>query len=87
MAERCEVTELEVTGCAHCRGIKSPDEEARDQRNRLLATGAWFAAIYPGRCTRCNEPFEVGTAIRWNEYPFDGFGGWLAECCGEDGGG
>lgn len=27
MAERCELTDLLVTDCAHCRGIKAPDEE------------------------------------------------------------
>lgn len=42
--------------------------------------GPWFPARYDGECDGCGEPFDAGDDIR-----SDGSGGWLAECCGDDG--
>jgi len=74
---RCDLTELLVADCAHCRGLKSPDEQAASERRRLIASGRWIPAQYPGTCEQCGERFEVGAAIRM--FP----DGWRADCCGE----
>jgi len=66
---RCELTELETTGCAHCRGLTGPPPSHRN-------LGRPFAAAYDGRCVDCDERFEVGARIR-----ADGEGGYLGPCC------
>jgi len=70
---RCELTELLVSECAHCRGF--------EEEPVVSSRGQWFTATYSGRCSNCKTSFEPGDRIR-----ADGFmsGGWLAECCGED---
>ena len=78
-APRCDLTDLLVTDCAHCRGVKSVDEETKAERARLLATGRWVVAQYAGTCAHCGEHFGPGAAIRM--FP----GGWRADCCGEAG--
>ena len=65
----CELTELEVTSCAHCRGTAEPPPVAR-------SLGPWFSAAYAGRCEDCGDRFEAGAQIR-----ADGDGGYLAQCC------
>lgn len=84
MAEpTCAITELPPSSCAHCRGLKSPEEEAAAIRRRLITTGRWFAAIYPGTCGVCGERFEVGTAIRLElSSNANHVSRWRAECCG-----
>ncbi|MFE9684139.1 hypothetical protein [Streptomyces sp. NPDC006285] len=74
---RCEVTELLVGECAHCRGnTTTPDEEAAAE---LAAAAPWFHAVHPGVCAACGEPFAPGALIRM-EIPR----GWRADCCRED---
>ncbi len=73
--ERCPVTELIVTGCAHCRGL-NPE---RHTQPRKPASWPAFPARFGGHCSGCGERFEPGTRIR----P-DGQGGYLADCCQED---
>ena len=68
---RCELTELETTGCAHCRGLTGPPPSHRN-------LGRPFAAVYAGRCVDCDERFEVGDRIR-----ADGEGGYLCADCGD----
>jgi len=60
----CALTELPATMCAHCTGKVGPEEEMARHRRRLLATGRWFTARYPGQCQRCGEPYEAGAAIQ-----------------------
>lgn len=80
MTARCELTELPVDSCAHCRGnTTTPDEEAATDRVQLINSGRWFHAVHPGVCAVCGTPFDPGTAIRL-EIPR----GWRAECCRED---
>lgn len=69
---RCDLTDLYVRDCAHCRGIPDPPPTER----RL---GRWFAAAFPGHCTDCDDQFDTGDRIR-----ADGESGYLATCCGED---
>lgn len=79
MTRRCELTDLLVDGCAHCRGnTVSPDEEATAEQAALAATAPWFHAVYPGVCAACGTPFTAGTPIRM-ELPR----GWRADCCRE----
>lgn len=80
MAERCDITELLVDECAHCRKLPDLDVEETVASRR----GTWFTALYAGRCSNCKTASEPGDPIRADGY---GNGGWLAECCGEDDGG
>lgn len=73
---RCDVTELPVDGCAHCRRILDPDVVERREHARLLARPGWLAAVYPGTCERCGERFTPGTPIH-----MDVRAGWTAACC------
>jgi hypothetical protein len=80
MTTRCELTDLLVDSCAHCRGnTRSPDDEAAAERSEFATTAPWFHAVRPGVCAVCREPFDPGTVIRL-EIPQ----GWRAECCRED---
>ena len=67
---RCVITDLEVTGCAHCRGITETPP--------VVDLGPWFSAAYQGRCSACGDVFQVFDRIR-----ADGDGGYLGECCAE----
>jgi hypothetical protein len=70
---RCELTELPLEGCAHCRG------DVLEEPTIPPTSRPWFHAIYPGTCAACAAPFEPGTPIRL-EAPR----GWRADCCRED---
>jgi hypothetical protein len=67
---RCDVTDLLVSACAHCR--PAPPAEASSTR-----LGPWFAATYAGTCAGCGGQLERGDRIR-----ADGDGGYLGDCCG-----
>jgi len=47
--ERCELTELPRSGCAHCHPKPKPPG---------------FHAMYEGTCPRCSGPIKVGDLIR-----------------------
>jgi hypothetical protein len=68
--DRCELTDLLVSDCAHCRGIA-------EERPIDPELGPWFAAAYPGHCARCSFPIRVGNTIR-----ADGHRGYLCQECG-----
>lgn len=52
MTERCEVTELEKLGCAHCHPKPKADT---------------FRAMFEGQCPACKGPIKVGDRIRERE--------------------
>lgn len=68
---RCDITELLVSACAHCRPAP-PAEPASSDR-----LGPWFAAGYAGTCAGCGGRLEAGDRIC-----ADGDGGYLGDCCG-----
>ncbi len=70
---RCELTELLVDQCAHCRGIPDP------QPLRLRPA---FVALYAGGCYSCGLPYPAGERIR--SAIVDGETVYVAECCWED---
>lgn len=70
MTARCDITDLPVTDCAHCRKLPDPGREGTEY-------GPWTLAQYDGTCATCWCPFEAGSQIR-----ADGSGGWEADCCG-----
>lgn len=70
---RCEVTELLVSACSHCRPPAEPP--ARDSENY----GPWITARYPGRCSGCDGRIREDDKIR-----ADGEGGWLCSGCGTE---
>lgn len=84
-APRCDLTELYVDQCAHCRRIVAETDyvERVDPVADFLAgpqilMGPWFPAAYPGACNQCGCRFDEDDQIR-----ADGEGGWVAECCGQ----
>lgn len=58
VTERCDLTELPVTDCAHCR---DHTEETKDRAS--VTVGQPFTANHPGRCGGCDEPIHVGDEI------------------------
>lgn len=68
--QRCELTELLVDQCAHCRPTQPPATDDRD-------LGPWTTAHYDGECPDCGDPITPGDTIR-----SDGDGDWLCERCG-----
>ena len=83
--ERCQLTELIKTQCAHCKGIEddTKDDELEKLSIALVVLPGWIISNYSGKCGECYEPFEKGTAIKWTE----GKIGltiktyWRAACC------
>jgi hypothetical protein len=84
----CEKYDMAALGCAHCRGNdrtvqEQADAEALALRAHLLATDKrWFPSQYPGRCAKCNTPFDPETFIRrggGHELLPDT--AYVAECC------
>jgi hypothetical protein len=65
--QRCAITELYITQCAHCRPAPAGQE-----------FGPWFPAAYEGDCAGCDGAIEPGDRIR-----ADGQGSWLCEDCGD----
>lgn len=47
--ERCELTDLLTSQCAHCK----PRREA-----------VW-PAKYDGQCPTCNQPYSAGDMVQW----------------------
>ena len=79
MSNRCDLTELLVEQCAHCRLPHAPilPEPSDDQFDEPAEkVGPWFPARWWGECSGCGERFEKYALIRG-----DGMGGWLAQCC------
>lgn len=74
----CDITELPIEMCSHCRRLVSAEEQAAAERHQLLGGSdrRWFEAKFPGNCGVCGERFSPGTAIR-----FEQGAGWRAECC------
>ncbi len=56
-AERCELTDLPIEMCAHCRGLDLPKPPPTD----------WFPARFSGFCADCRKPIEVGDDIASTE--------------------
>lgn len=53
--ERCELTDLEVSGCGHCKAAARPTE------------GTVWEALYLGSCATCGVGFDVGRRVKWTE--------------------
>lgn len=70
---RCELTELLVDQCAHCRPAPVPEP------SEATSYGPWILAVYGGECADCDDQIWPGDAIR-----SDGEGGWLCETCGDE---
>jgi hypothetical protein len=71
--QRCTITELYVSQCAHCIEARTQPAPAAVHRD----LGPWFTAAYDGDCADCCGAIEPGDRIR-----ADGDGGWLCEDCG-----
>jgi hypothetical protein len=67
---RCEKTELLVSQCGHCLGVRPEDPGAAE-------FGPWFLAQYTSVCAGCPETIYPGDPAR-----ADGQGGYVGECCG-----
>jgi hypothetical protein len=71
---RCDLTDMVTTSCAHCTGRDGGEADEQARLAALLATGC-LEAQWPGRCSACGEPYDVGTPITRTT------GGWRAACC------
>lgn len=63
--ERCALTELIKTQCAHCRPKPPPFQPAQfdDPGDDYDAASTTFQAKYSGRCELCDGLFHVGDWI------------------------
>lgn len=68
----CELTDLLVVSCGHCKGIRDEPEHADP-----ADFGPWFTARRDGWCAGCKTTVETGDRIR-----ADGQGGYLCGTCG-----
>jgi hypothetical protein len=71
--QRCDITDLINSQCAHCRRLPDPTP-------RTL--GRPFRADYPGHCRDCAEPYAAGDRIR--RISDDDGAGYIGPCCQED---
>jgi hypothetical protein len=51
---RCDLTDLLVDSCSHCRGLDEPF------RPGAVTVGAHFVAQHNGECTTCDGPIVAG---------------------------
>lgn len=72
MSERCDLTDLPVDGCAHCRGISDEPATVEDVRMQITSR-------FSGRCANCGKPYPEGALIGHS----DDAGGWVGSCCTE----
>lgn len=78
MADRCDLTELLVTDCAHCRRLPELDVREPEPRHQPDGYGGpTVIAEYGGRCVDCGEPVRPGEPITLTE------DGWVGQCCAE----
>ncbi len=69
---RCEISDLPVSQCGHCR--PAPPRPLRP------SLGPWVEARFPSDCDGdCGDEIQEGDMIR-----SDGEGGWLCQRCGSD---
>lgn len=80
MAERCDLTELLVDHCGHCRRDQSLEDQVSAEHAALLRTGRWMPAQFPGRCrcNQCGEPIVPGAPIQRD------VSGWIGSCCADE---
>lgn len=71
---RCDITELLVGECAHCRKLPDPDATEED----VEVVPVWFKSRYDSSCARCGEPTHAGQMIA----PASS-GGYVGDCCKE----
>jgi hypothetical protein len=69
MSDRCDITDLLVDQCAHCRKLPDPVPPAR--------AGPPITAAWPGRCANCKRPFDAGDRIR----RLGDDGSYIGPCC------
>lgn len=63
----------EITNCSICTGLDK--KLAAEERESFELNGPTAYALYPGKCPKCGEQFEVGKLIYRTE------AGWI--CCPE----
>jgi hypothetical protein len=72
-ADRCDCCDLPAYSCGKAAEQRQRAEEQEELKH--LGPG-WVAALYPGVCTTCGEPFGRATSIRKVR------DGWQGRCCG-----
>jgi hypothetical protein len=71
---RCELTELLVSACAHCRG-----HDLADRGDTLPPVQFWTTARYDGGCPACHGRITAGERLaRLTD------GAWVCQDCGEE---
>jgi hypothetical protein len=79
--ERCELSDLYPSACAHCRPTPAWLD---DLRRELLAQPGWVTAVHPGTCCSCGDDYAPGAAIQARRPSVEGRRRWLAECCADE---
>jgi hypothetical protein len=69
---RCDFSDLPVSACGHCKGIK-------DEPAPVPGYGPLFFAYFYGRCSGCDVLIVPDDTIR-----ADGQGGYLHEDCADE---
>ncbi len=78
---RCDITDLLVDQCAHCRCPNAPTppdptEQWRKAERSIVGLGPWFRARYDGACKGCGARVNEGDLMR------SSVAGFVGECCG-----
>lgn len=79
---RCEITELLVEQCDHCRQKAAPPARKKYTVKPGRAALQPLVARFAGRCVNCNASFEDGETIA-PLYEGPDRVGWLGTCCQE----
>ena len=79
--ERCELSDLPVSMCSHCRGLDADRPGHRMVDSDPVHVGIWITARFAGRCPVCERWYAEGEHIGKPDADYD-LDGWVCQDCG-----
>ena len=68
--ERCELTDLLVAECSHCRGLDKSFDESLQVVHTDPDRDIGFPAMYKSVCDLCEKPIKPGDIICYSPQSF-----------------